>query len=152
MQPTPNRPEGEKSAMTIPELARRVGRSRQLLHRLASDPEEGWPTPGYPAGTTRPHYDVDTFDAYWAAREAGLSQGKRNDLEQKRSAKESSTSEDTAMGYDQKQILISARVSRHNSEQDQVDDGLFDDLANRIRQIVAEPQYESIEPNVDAPH
>lgn len=152
MQPTPNRPEGEKSAMTIPELARRVGRSRQLLHRLASDPKEGWPTPDYPAGTTRPHYDVGAFDAYWETREAGLGQGKRTDLAQKRSAGESSTSEDATMGYDQKRILITARVSRHNSEQDQIDDGLFDELANRIRQIAAEPQYEGIELSIDAPY
>jgi hypothetical protein len=67
--------------MTIPKLATRVGRSRTLLHRLAADPDEGWPEPTYRPGSTRPEYDVAWFDQYWGERQAGIKQGKRTDLE-----------------------------------------------------------------------
>jgi hypothetical protein len=66
--------------MTIPRLAARVGRSRTLLHRLAANPDEGWPKPTYRPGSTRPEYDVAWFDAYWERRQAGITQGKRTDL------------------------------------------------------------------------
>lgn len=82
MNQPPDRQEPERESMTIPKLAERVGRSRSLIHRLASDPAEGWPPPTYRPGSTRPEYDVAWFDAYWAKREAGIRQGKRTDLEQ----------------------------------------------------------------------
>ena len=70
--------------MTIPRLAERVGRSRTLLHRLAANPAEGWPEPTYRPGSTRPEYDVEWFDQYWAQRQAGIKQGKRTDLAKKK--------------------------------------------------------------------
>ncbi|WP_069737431.1 hypothetical protein [Streptomyces sp. EN27] len=66
--------------MTIPRLAERVGRSRSLIHRLATNPAEGWPAPVFRAGSSRPEYDVAWFDAYWAERQQGITQGRRNDL------------------------------------------------------------------------
>ncbi|WP_263421148.1 hypothetical protein [Streptomyces huiliensis] len=38
--------------MTIPKLAERVGRSRTLILRLASNLAEGWPPPTYRPGST----------------------------------------------------------------------------------------------------
>jgi hypothetical protein len=70
--------------MTIPTLATRVGRSRTLLHRLAANPDEGWPEPTYRPGSTRPEYDVAWFDQYWEQRQAGIKQGKRTDLAKKK--------------------------------------------------------------------
>ncbi|MEU8671399.1 hypothetical protein AB0C71_31445 [Streptomyces anulatus] len=66
--------------MTIPKLAERVGRSRTLIHRLATNPAEGWPAPAFRPGSSRPEYPVDWFDAYWAERQKGMTQGRRNDL------------------------------------------------------------------------
>ncbi|WP_106429382.1 hypothetical protein [Streptomyces sp. SPB074] len=66
--------------MTIPQLAARVGRARTLIHRLATNPDEDWPAPTFKPGSTRPMYDVTWFDQYWAEREAGITQGRRNDL------------------------------------------------------------------------
>jgi len=83
---SPDGREEDKPAMTIGELAARVGRARQLLHRLASNPNEPFPEPVRQPGSTRTYYDVAAFDAYWQAREAGLKQGRRTDLEDKRVA------------------------------------------------------------------
>lgn len=79
----PERQEPERETMTIPALATRVGKSRQLIHRLATNPAEGWPAPVYRPGSSRPEYDVAWFDEYWAQRQAGISQGRRTDLERK---------------------------------------------------------------------
>ncbi|MFD6421572.1 hypothetical protein [Streptomyces sp. NPDC060198] len=81
MPETPEGPEQEAESMTIPKLAERVGRSRSLIHRLASTPAEKWPAPVYRPGSTRPEYPVAWFDAYWAARQGGMTQGKRTDLD-----------------------------------------------------------------------
>lgn len=81
MPEPPEGPEPEKRTMTIPKLAERVGRSRTLIHRLASTPAEGWPAPVYRPGSTRPEYDVTWFDQYWADRQAGMTQGRRTDLQ-----------------------------------------------------------------------
>jgi hypothetical protein len=80
----PETPESEeqRETMTIPKLAERVGRSRTLLHRLATNPAEGWPAPVFREGSSRPEYDVKWFDAYWAQRQAGIKQGRRTDLNQ----------------------------------------------------------------------
>ncbi|SDM76887.1 hypothetical protein [Streptomyces wuyuanensis] len=79
----PETPESEepRETMTIPKLAERVGRSRTLIHRLATNPDEGWPAPTFRPGSSRPEYSVAWFDAYWAKRQAGIRQGKRTDLE-----------------------------------------------------------------------
>ena len=76
-------PESEepRETMTIPKLAERVGRSRTLIHRLATNPAEGWPAPVFREGSSRPEYDVAWFDAYWAKRQEGIKQGRRTDLE-----------------------------------------------------------------------
>jgi len=76
-------PESEepRETMTIPKLAERVGRSRTLIHRLATNPDEGWPAPTFRPGSSRPEYPVAWFDDYWAARQAGMTQGRRTDLD-----------------------------------------------------------------------
>ena len=76
-------PESEepRETMTIPKLAERVGRSRTLIHRLATNPAEGWPAPVFREGSSRPEYDVAWFDNYWAERQAGIKQGRRTDLD-----------------------------------------------------------------------
>ena len=78
----PETPESEeqRETMTIPKLAVRVGRSRTLLHRLATNPAEGWPAPVFREGSSRPEYDVEWFDAYWAKRQAAIRQGRRTEL------------------------------------------------------------------------
>ena len=81
MPDAPERQEPERETMTIPKLAERVGKSRTLIHRLATNPAEGWPAPVFPPGSSRPEYDVAWFDQYWAERQAGIKQGKRTDLE-----------------------------------------------------------------------
>lgn len=77
----PEVPENEREMMTIPKLAVRVGKSRTLIHRLATNPAEGWPPPSFRPGSSRPEYPVDWFDEYWAKRQAGIRQGRRTDLE-----------------------------------------------------------------------
>ena len=77
----PESPEEPRETMTIPKLADRVGKSRTLIHRLATNPAEGWPTPTFRPGSSRPEYSVEWFDEYWARRQAGLKQGRRTDLE-----------------------------------------------------------------------
>ncbi|MFG2976273.1 hypothetical protein ACGFYY_25235 [Streptomyces sp. NPDC048331] len=81
MPETPEERE-EPETMTIPKLAARVGRSRTLIHRLATDPAEGWPAPEFRPGSSRPQYPVAWFDSYWAERQATIRQGRRTDLEQ----------------------------------------------------------------------
>ncbi|MEO3976325.1 hypothetical protein [Streptomyces sp. CAU 1734] len=71
----------EPETATIPELARRAGRSRTLIHRLAANPGQRWPQPVFKPGSSRPRYPVAWFDAYWAARQAGITQGRRTDLD-----------------------------------------------------------------------
>lgn len=82
MPEPPARQKPERETMTIPKLAERVGRSRTLIHRLATTPAEKWPAPVFREGSSRPEYEVAWFDEYWAQRQAGIRQGKRTDLEQ----------------------------------------------------------------------
>lgn len=84
MSPTPST-EGHPKNMTISQVAAMVGRSRQLIHRLAST-DPAFPRPVMETGSTRPRYDRDAVAAYWAGREASLRQGRRTDLEDKRAA------------------------------------------------------------------
>ncbi|MER8030683.1 hypothetical protein ABTZ78_17190 [Streptomyces bauhiniae] len=81
MPEAPESQEPERETMTIPKLAARVGRSRSLIHRLATNPAEKWPAPVLKPGSVRPEYDVAWFDEYWERRQAGITQGKRTDLE-----------------------------------------------------------------------
>lgn len=76
----PESAEDPRETMTIPKLATRVGKSRTLIHRLATNPAEGWPAPTFRPGSSRPEYPVEWFDAYWAARQARITQGRRTDL------------------------------------------------------------------------
>ena len=48
------------------------------------------------------------------------------------------------MGWDTRSITITGHVSRHNSDQDDLDDSLFDELEHRIQMIVKERQYETL--------
>jgi hypothetical protein len=48
------------------------------------------------------------------------------------------------VGWDSVRIVIDGHVSRHNSDQDQEDDWLMDELADRLRLIVAEHRYDSL--------
>ncbi|MFI2184593.1 hypothetical protein [Streptomyces sioyaensis] len=73
--------ETEVETMTIPKLAARVGVSRTLVHRLATNPAEKWPAPTFRPGSSRPEYPVSWFDRYWAERKARIRQGRRTDLE-----------------------------------------------------------------------
>jgi hypothetical protein len=79
----PETPESEEQAetMTIPKLAARAGVSRTYIHRLATNPAEGWPAPSFRPGSSRPEYPVAWFDAYWADRQARVKQGRRTDLD-----------------------------------------------------------------------
>jgi len=48
------------------------------------------------------------------------------------------------MGWDQREIKIVGHVSRHNSDKDDLDDSLFDELEHRITMIVKEKQYNDL--------
>jgi hypothetical protein len=48
------------------------------------------------------------------------------------------------MGRDFADITVSVRLSKHNSEQDEVDAALARDLAQRIKAIAEEPKYAGI--------
>lgn len=84
MSPTPNT-EGHPDPMTIAEIAVMVGRSRQLIHRLAVN-DKAFPQAILGEGSTRPRYSRDAVARYWADREANMRQGRRTDLEEKREA------------------------------------------------------------------
>ncbi|WP_256220710.1 hypothetical protein [Streptomyces sp. CC53] len=77
---TPQTPGGEET-LTIPKLAARAGVSRTLVHRLATNPAEGWPAPRFRPGSSRPEYPVAWFDTYWAQRQARITQGRCTDLQ-----------------------------------------------------------------------
>lgn len=84
MPPTPEQ-EGISELMTITEIAEMVGRSRQLIHRLATtDPT--FPSGVLEPGSTRPKYQRAAISEWWANRD--VRQGRRTDLEKKRSTEE----------------------------------------------------------------
>lgn len=67
--------------MTIPEIAKRSGLSRQRVHRIAQiDPD--FPAPVMQPGTTRPKYPRSAVDTYFSTRV--LRPGRRTDLEEQR--------------------------------------------------------------------
>lgn len=77
MTSTPT-PEEQPQRMTITQIAALVGRSRQLIHKLATT-EETFPPPIIEAGSTRPKYDRTSIEEWWANRD--VRQGRRTDLE-----------------------------------------------------------------------
>jgi hypothetical protein len=52
------------------------------------------------------------------------------------------------MGRDRRTATIYASVSRHNSEQDDIDDALWDELIDAVRDLISDPRYDSISPDV----
>lgn len=53
------------------------------------------------------------------------------------------------MGRQWVEFKVCAGLSRHNSEQDDIDNELWEELQERIRLIVKEHRYEPILPMVD---
>jgi hypothetical protein len=51
------------------------------------------------------------------------------------------------MGHDQQSATIYAYVSRHNSENDERDDALWDRLKEEVAVVLAKPVYEPIRPS-----
>ena len=80
MTSTPT-PEEQPERMTITQIAALVGRSRQLIHRLATT-DAAFPEPIIEAGTTRPKYNRAAIEEWWANRD--VRQGRRTDLEKAR--------------------------------------------------------------------
>ncbi|TXS57990.1 AlpA family transcriptional regulator [Streptomyces sp. sk2.1] len=69
--------------LTIPEIAKRCGLSRQRVHGIAkTDPE--FPAAVIAPGTTRVKYPTKEVDAYFGSRV--LRPGRRTDLEQRKGA------------------------------------------------------------------
>lgn len=48
------------------------------------------------------------------------------------------------MGWDREELQIFGHVSRHNSPQDAEDDALWADLVKRVREVIDDPRYESL--------
>ncbi|MFE7111786.1 helix-turn-helix transcriptional regulator [Streptomyces sp. NPDC057575] len=78
-----NHEEEVPELLTIPEIAKRCGLSRQRVHGIAkSDPE--FPSAVITPGTTRAKYSTKEVDEYFESRV--LRPGRRTDLEQKKGA------------------------------------------------------------------
>jgi hypothetical protein len=82
MSPTPGQ-EGPPDPMTVTEFAAHVQRSRQLIHRLAAT-DQAFPKAVMAPGSTVPRYPLASLEAYWEQRLAGLKQGRRTDLEERK--------------------------------------------------------------------
>jgi dihydroneopterin aldolase len=52
------------------------------------------------------------------------------------------------MGFYGPRLEIAARLSRHNSRRDLLHNLLYEDMVERIREVVEDPQYASIEPSL----
>jgi hypothetical protein len=50
------------------------------------------------------------------------------------------------MGFELVTFKVYAKVSRHNSEDDDIDDALWEGLFQRVQAICQDPIYESIDP------
>lgn len=48
------------------------------------------------------------------------------------------------MGQDYVHVSVAASLSRHNSEQDRLDDAAWEELYRRLIALCAEPQFEGI--------
>ncbi len=53
------------------------------------------------------------------------------------------------MGRETQSTTIRASVSRHNSEQDEIDDALWEEIRNRIDVLIREPRYRNMYPSSD---
>lgn len=84
MTSTPT-PEGQPQRMTITQIAKLMGRSRQLIHKLATT-DPAFPEPILEAGSTRPKYDRAAVEEWWANRD--VRQGRRTDLEKPKTGSE----------------------------------------------------------------
>lgn len=126
--------------MTINEIAEAHGVSRQTVHTYRRSGV--FPKPVEGEGSTRPRFRADEVAAFFVANPKRP--GNRTDLPSK-------PYEGDTVGYDTAQLTITARVSRHNSEQDASDDSLWADLVKAVRAVVADPKYAGIEPDVDGP-
>jgi hypothetical protein len=49
------------------------------------------------------------------------------------------------MGWDRRTVVVTGRVSRHNSEQDRIDDDLMEEFTGRVRAITREHRYSSLQ-------
>lgn len=79
--PSPEQDE-QPELVTVTEISELTGRSRQLIHRLAtSDPD--FPPALLEPGSTRPKYPRAAIEEWWANRVANLRQGRRTDLEKR---------------------------------------------------------------------
>lgn len=52
------------------------------------------------------------------------------------------------MGRQWEEIKVAAHLSRHNSDQDEIDNALWEELQERISLIIMEHRYEPINPMV----
>lgn len=52
------------------------------------------------------------------------------------------------MGRNQESITITARLSAHNDERDEVDEALWSELQTRIAAILQDQRYEDITPMI----
>lgn len=49
------------------------------------------------------------------------------------------------MGYDQRKLMIVARVSRHNDERDEEHDRLWEKLREEVETLCERPEYQEID-------
>ncbi len=49
------------------------------------------------------------------------------------------------MGYIREIMTINARISNHNSEQDETDRATWERFAREVRELAAKPEYEGLE-------
>lgn len=52
------------------------------------------------------------------------------------------------MGWEIREATITARLSRHNDERNQLHDDLWDDLMKRVSEVVNDPKYADLTPSV----
>lgn len=90
-------PEDPPQRLTITEIAALVGRSRQLIHSLATK-DETFPAPQIEPGSTRPRYDRSEVEHWWANRP--VRQGRRTDLEKPEVENTEAASSDDAEAAD----------------------------------------------------
>jgi len=50
------------------------------------------------------------------------------------------------MGRNQVELKVTAALSSHNSEQDEIDEALWEEIEERIKAIISESRYEDIRP------
>ncbi len=50
------------------------------------------------------------------------------------------------MGYTNELFQITAKISNHNSPQDEIDERLWKELKDEVEELVNDPKYETIHP------